>query len=437
LRAGSFNLDNSNFVGGRGGFGRRGSIELPLDDDYTAIRQAIWRATDSQYKTAVETLTQKRAYLKDRTIEDRPSDFTKATVITSINERVTLSLDRKQWEDYVRRVSAKFAEQRHIQDSDVRLTAGVENRYLLNSEGSRLRYAVAEAVLRVTAVAQADDGERLSDQVVYFAPTPAELPAIDKVIDDVQSLSERLAQAVRAPVLKDYTGPVLVDAHAAAKLFRQLLARGIAGQADPVGSPRRGGGGPDDLEKLLGKRILPTTFQIYDDPRPPKFQDTPLAGHYLTDDEGVPAQRVEIVTNGKFQGMLTSRAPTKRFTTSNGHGRRSSGEWPRSLVGSLYIESSDTKSPDELKKALIKAADDEGLEYGLRIGGLRNRDGGETAGRFGRPGGGGRSVGDPFGFTKCMWRMAAKNSCAAVNSARSTSATSSGFSPAGNSFRGR
>src|SRR6185436_20094630 len=101
------------------------------------------------------------------------------------------------------------------------------------------RYAIAEAVLRVTAVAQADDGERLSDQVVYFAPTPAELPAIDKVIADVQSLSERLAQAVRAPVLKDYTGPVLVDASAAAKLFRKLLARGIAGQADPVGSPRR------------------------------------------------------------------------------------------------------------------------------------------------------------------------------------------------------
>src|SRR5204862_7090626 len=107
-----------------------------------------------------------------------------------------------------------------------------------------------------------------------------------------------------------------------------LLARGIAGQADPVGSPRRGPAGADDLEKLLGKRILPTTFQIYDDPRPSRLQDTPLAGHYLMDDEGIPAERVEIVTNGKLQGMLMSRAPTKRFGASNGHGRRNSGEWP-------------------------------------------------------------------------------------------------------------
>ena len=403
VRVGSLNLDNSNFTGGRGGaFGRRGSSELPLDDEYLALRQAIWQATDSHYKSAVETLTQKRAYLKDRTIEDRPPDFTKANVVTSLQEHASLSFDRKVSEDYVRRISAKFAEHRHIQNSEARLTAGVENRYLLNSEGSRLRYGVSEVVLRISAEAQAGDGERLSDQLVYFARTAAQLPSIAMILADVQTLADRLAKLLRAPVLKDYTGPVLIDGAASPQLFRQLLARGIAGQVEPVGSQRRNIPAADDLEKRLGKRVLPTSFHVYDDPRSPAFQGAPLAGHYLFDDEGVRAQRVEIVTNGKLQGMVMSRTPTKRFSQSTGHGRRGSSESPRSIVGCLYIESSDTRSPEDLKKALLKAADDEGLEYGLRIGGLRSRDSGDgtAASRFSRSGAPSRGVGDPVSIYK-------------------------------------
>jgi hypothetical protein len=400
VRVGALDLDNSNFTGGRGGFGRRGSSELPLDDDYLALRQAIWRATDSHYKSAVETLTQKRAYLKDRTIEDRPADFTKASVVTSMQEHVSLTFDRKAWEDYVRRISAKFAEHRHIQNSEARLTAGVENRYLLNSEGSRLRYGYSEVLLRITAEAQAGDGERLSDQLVYFARTPAQLPSVEMILADVQTLADRLAQSLRAPVLKDYTGPVLIDGAASPQLFRQLLSRGVAGQVEPVGSQRRNVPGTEDLEKRLGKRVLPTSFHVYDDPRNPAFQGTALAGHYLFDDEGVRAQRVEIVTNGKLQGMVMSRTPTKRFSQSTGHGRRGSSEPPRSLIGCLYVESSDTKSPADLKKALLKAADDEGLEYGLRIAGLRGRDSGDAGAlRFSR-GAPNRSAGDPVAVYK-------------------------------------
>ncbi len=65
VRVGSYELDNTNFTGAGGMFlfgGRRrgggGRASLPLADDYKAIRQAIWGATDDDYKGAVETLTQ-------------------------------------------------------------------------------------------------------------------------------------------------------------------------------------------------------------------------------------------------------------------------------------------------------------------------------------------------------------------------------------------
>ncbi len=36
-------------------------------------------------------------------------------------------------------------------------------------------------------------------------------------------------------------------------------------------------------------------------------------------------------------------------------------------VACLYVNSDEGQSPEELKKALIEAADDEGLEYGIRV----------------------------------------------------------------------
>src|SRR5262249_26524842 len=142
---------------------------------------------------------------------------------------------------------------------------------------------------------------------------------------------------------------------------------------EPVGSQRRTASGLDDLENRLGKRILPVTFHIYDDPRNAKFQDTFLAGHYLFDDEGIPPERVEIVVDGKLERMVASRAPTKQFAKSNGHGRRSGGASSRAALGSLYIESSKGLSAEELKKELIDAAEAEGLKYGLRITSIHSR----------------------------------------------------------------
>ena len=52
VRVGSYEMDNTN-VGG--GYGARAS--LPLDDDYVAIRHAIWQATDADYTRAIEVFT--------------------------------------------------------------------------------------------------------------------------------------------------------------------------------------------------------------------------------------------------------------------------------------------------------------------------------------------------------------------------------------------
>jgi hypothetical protein len=401
VRVGSYELDNSNFTGRGGPGGRRGlsqSTELPTDDDYMALRHAIWLATDSQFKDAVEALTQKRAYMRDRTIEDRPRDFTRTDGVTAIKDRVKFSFDRAKWEDYTRRLSAQLGEMPDPFKTRASTCAGAEDRYLVNSEGSGCARRRRSLLRSARAKRMTGSGSRINLSIMR---TPAQLPAIAHVLADVKKLADRLA-AIKAPILEDYTDRSL-RWPGFAQLFRSCWPADCR-PADSVGS-QRGPVRADDLENRWTKRLPAVVSDLRRSAR--RVPDAFLVGHYLFDDEGIPAQRVEIVVDGKLQGMVMSRAPTKHFAQSNGHGRRSGGESPRSAVGCLYIESTKNETPEDLKKELIDAAEAEGLKYGLRITAIQGRAAGGSAGPGGRGGGRGgfgggaaRVVGDPISIYK-------------------------------------
>jgi hypothetical protein len=424
VRVGSYELDNTNFSGGGEGFGggRRGGgggggggflggvVSLPLDDDALVIRQAVWLATDRVYKSAIETLTQKRAYLKDREHEDRAHDFQPMAPVQVMEPRVATAFDRAPWEARLRQISQRFLQQPLLQDSHVALTVLSGNDYLVNSEGSRLRAGVRRAQLVITAEVQADDGERLSDQLSYLAERPEDLPAADQVIADIDRLVANLTRAVSAPVLKHYLGPVLFDGVASPQLFQALIARGAAGRPDPVGGGRRRFASAESLDAHLGKRILPRSMQVFDDPRVPEVGGVRLAGHYAHDDEGVAPQRVDLVVDGVLKSLVMSRTPTKDFQATTGHGRRAGrAGHPQATVGCLQIEAKDGRDADALKEALLDEAKDLGLEFALRVSAIESGGPGGGGGRgFAaafrrgqqRGEGGGSLLGDPLYVTK-------------------------------------
>jgi hypothetical protein len=420
VRVGYYDLDNTNFAGGggmmggrrgRGGGGMRagGAIVLPTEDNYTAIRRAAWLATDPSYKAAVETLAQKQAYMEDRNLPDRPDDFARAEPVVSVDPKVALDLDVDGWERKLRRLSARFLDYDHILDSQVSLSGSAENRYLLNTEGTRVRKGVESVVLTITASAQAEDGEQLSDRITHEAATADDLPGADELLAEIDVMAVRLAGRVQAEVLENYLGPVLFDGRAAPQLFRSMLASGVAGTPEPVGGGRRRFAGMASLDKYLDKRILPRDFNVYDDPTAISFDDLYLSGHYLIDDEGVPAQRVDIVIDGRLKNMVMSRSPTDDFDASNGHGRSAGLGNARAAIGCLFVESADGLPEDELKEALIEAIEDQELEYGLRVTSIGGGGGGGGArqammrmpGQFQRGGaGGGGTLADPVAIYK-------------------------------------
>jgi len=414
LRVGSYDLDNTNFADDSGGFfamfgggGNVGRASLPLDDDYLAMRQAIWRASDDHYKEAVETLTKKRAYMKDKKLPDRPADFSKASIVDYVGSAASMEFDPKQWEQRLAKLSMRFREYPQIQDSSVQLFAAVGQSYIVNSEGTRLRFPDHGMLVLINAEMQASDGMTVSDGETYFVRDPGEFPTMERIEKDIDQLVERVTAIAKAPILDRYAGPVLFDGLAAAQVFREMVAAGIAGQVDPVGSQRRELTGAGTMEKLLDARVLPPSFRVYDNPTMAKVGDQALLGHYEFDDEGTRAERVELITEGKLVDMVRSRVPTKKRSGSNGHGRRSPGMGTiSSAIGCLFVEDEEGVSDDELKAKLLEAVQEEGLDYGVRVKSLKTTGiGSSRADMFAmfmrmQQRGGQTNVGDPISFTK-------------------------------------
>ncbi len=358
IHVGSYELDNTNF-GQRFGFGG----PLPLDNDYNAIRHALWLVLDQDYKRAVQTLTAKQAYLKEKNVTDRPADFVPGKAVTVIQPRKTFSFDEAKMTETLKRLSARFNDHPRIQNANVTFVAGIETIWLINSEGSRQRTSDFGGMLKIDAEVQAEDGMRLFDGRTYLCESISELPPVDKILQDIDALCEKLIAQTKAEPLEQFTGPVLFEAKAAGAAFHALLADRVAAIAVPIGARWRS----PSLEKKLGLRLLPRSFEVYDDPRPKRFGGKLLAGAYEFDDEGVPASRVSIIESGKLKNLVAGRAPTRKVTGSTGHGRNGGFGDAHATVGCVYINDTDGVPAEELRGELLEAARDEGLEYALRI----------------------------------------------------------------------
>jgi len=390
VRVGSYELDNTNFGSGYGRYyGGSGPSAMPIEDDYNAIRQAIWWATDRGYKDAVETLAQKKAFMESKLIKDKPEDFAQQPPAVYLEPRGDIKLTVEPLEKLAVPLSAVFRQYPQVQQSGVTTEGGSGNKYLVNSEGTRIRIASTSFSISVTATVQADDGMKMSDSFTVYARKLEDLPALPELTKRCTQMVERLLAAREAPLLDSYTGPVLFEAEPATELFAGQFAQRFAGGQRPVGSSSN----PDDFENKLGKRILPGFLNVVDNPAQETINGQLVMGNYAYDDEGVKAQAVSLVKGGTLEALLMSRNPSKQFKQSNGHGRGSYGS--QAGVGCLLVTSDEGADGAALRQRLLEAAAEESLDFGLRVVALGNvGDGGGYGGyygraRFGGPRGGG------------------------------------------------
>jgi hypothetical protein len=115
-------------------------------------------------------------------------------------------------------------------------------------------------------------------------------------------------------------------------------------------------------------RVLPEFLSVVDDPTLSSYGDHDLLGHYEIDDEGVPAQRVEVIGKGQLLSYLLGREPIRDFPESNGHGRaRIPSNPPGPSLGNLIISSSAPTPIAALKSKFLDLCRQRDLQYCYRV----------------------------------------------------------------------
>jgi hypothetical protein len=341
-------------------FGRR----LALEDDPLLVRRAAHLALDEAYKEALKELSQKKAHLASHPQDDKTDDWTLVKPVSADAIGPALALDRAAWAAPLRQASAVFRAFPTIQRSSATLVSVAAGEHLLTSEGLRTFRAASLAELTIAASAQAPDGMPLA--LMWRTPlVPGErLPRPEELSARARTLATTLAALVSAPRSRDnYSGPVLFEGKAATETLLTTVGVFLAGNARPVAVQQA-----TLLEKMVGRLILPDWLSVVDDPTLARLGAEPLAGAYKIDHEGVPAQRVTLVQDGKLRSFLTSRRPAVDVKTSNGHGRTLYNPLEAlALPSNLIFQARRTVSAKALRAQYLALLRKKGIDHGYIV----------------------------------------------------------------------
>ena len=344
------------------------TVQLPLSDDREAMARSLWFATNRGYGRALDSFLQVKTEQQVRAKEeDSSADFSKEspkTALVPVDANFVpgaspLMKDKAEWESRLREISGLFKQFPDIFYNTVGLQASDEVDYFVSSDGARVSTPSHVARLVIVARTRAADGMELYRVETFESDELGRLPDQKAVIQKTLEMAKNLVALRAAPITEPFSGPAILSGRASAVFFHEVLGHRLEGQR------QKGDDEGQTFTKLLGKPILPTFMSVVDDPTLASFDGTSLSGHYVYDDEGQPARKVDLIKDGVLETFLMSRLPIASFANSNGHGRAEVGHMPTGRQGNLIVSSSKTVSETTLREMLKAEAKKQGKAYGL------------------------------------------------------------------------
>jgi len=358
MRVGAPELDNTHGQSRPSGVN---SGSLPLGNDADAIARALWELTDREYKRAVPSLLNVRTNTAVRAEEeDKSPDFSKEKPQTHIGEvETTAPFDRTAWEGEIKRLSGAFRKYAEVYYATVMIQAQRSNSRMVSSEGSAIVSPSSSVRLIMEAQTRAEDGMDLLRVETFQAPAASGLPSEAELAGKIEKMATDLIALRKAPVAEPYDGPAILSGRAAAVFFHEVLGHRLEGHR------QRDEEEGQTFTKKIGQEVLPKFLSVIDDPTTHELAGMKLAGAYDFDNEGEPAQRVNVIKDGVLNNFLMSRMPVKNFGQSNGHGRNQPGRMPTGRQGNLIVTSTKTVPEAEMRQKLIDEVKKQGKPYGL------------------------------------------------------------------------
>jgi TldD protein len=364
VRIGSHRVDSSHRLQGEAeGSDYSAPVTLPLADEVGPLRNSVWLATADRYEAARQRWMRVQGSLEREASDEkeRAADFSSETAVRHFEAPLEVSVDAAAWEVKLARVSALAQAYPEVLRSSVTLEVSSETRYLVNSEGSAIQVTRPHLRLGLNAEAVAADGLPIEQFASIEATDQAELPDVAALSQRFEALLKEVVTLLKAPLVDPYVGPAILDGRAAGVFFHEVFGHRIEGHRQDNETEGQ------TFATRIGKPVMPSNLSVFDDPRVQRINGIELNGRYSVDDEGVPAERVDLVTSGILKTFLLSRAPARGFLRSNGHGRRSPAHPIVARQANLVVDPAITVTPDQLKEALLVEVKRQGLPFGLRF----------------------------------------------------------------------
>jgi TldD protein len=362
-RVGSPQLDDTHKIGDRPPSWTSPGTTVVLDDNVPVLRREIWRETDRQYRAAVEALIKVKTsqQVQVQTAESQAPDFSHEAPHTYIGPRVEISVDRKPWEERVRRYTAAFSKSPAVLNSIATFTALAVNQYQVNTEGAKLAFGQVHYRLELYVQSKAPDGMDIDRYANFDWLDPKDEPSDKEIFDTIHRLIRETVALDGAPLVEPYAGPALLSGRAAAVFFHEVFGHRMEGfRLKDITEGQT-------FANKIGQQIMPSFLSIKDDPTEKTLNGEMLLGSYPFDDEGVPAQDTILVDHGTLKTFLMSRDPLVGIPHSNGHGRRQLGYVPIARQGNLIISSTNQFTDKQLRQKLVELAKQQGKPFGLFI----------------------------------------------------------------------
>ncbi|MBP5430223.1 MAG: hypothetical protein J6Y25_05035 [Elusimicrobiaceae bacterium] len=362
-RAGSTQMDNTRTLKQHETDYEQPTSYLPdFATDTQAFTTAVWRATQEAAEKAQQDFARVQADVQTASerADDSP-DFAFPPRETFCEDTPIAVFDTERIKQLLLKASTLAQNKPYVLKSEFIFTFEQGSRYFVDSVGTRLKTPIRLVTLSYSLEGKTADGTNISRLNNYNVLQEKELPSEEQLLADVKQSLQELEALSKAPEMEPITVPAILKNKAMAVFVHEVLghrAEGHRQKEDSFGKT---------FTDKLGQEIVSPLLTIVDDATLPYFNNIPLRGFYLYDDEGVKARPVTLVENGVFKGFLMNASPIKGFAASNGHGRSDKWSRPVARMGNTRTLASQTVSYDELEKQLLQEIKKQNKPYGIII----------------------------------------------------------------------
>ncbi|MCB2220973.1 MAG: TldD/PmbA family protein [Bacteroidetes bacterium] len=363
IRIGSYKFDNthsfdnefSDFYSGFSNF-----TLLPRELNPDLVKYTIWETTNDLYKDVLETYQNKLDKL-DSAEMNNINDFSQE-VQTVYDEAPlptsTFDINMDQWKEKLNKYTEIFKGIPEITIATASLGYSIDRVYFINTEKSEITQNKQLCLLTLMVLGRTEEDEFMPYSQAYYAFTPEGLPPDSIIMADMVNIRDKVLDLCKAPKAEPYTGPAILSAEAAGVFFHEILGHRIEGHRMENSFNSK------TFKDKIDREVINKSISVYSDPTQSTWEGKDLIGFYKYDDQGIQAQKVMNIEEGKLKNFLMSRKPIEGFDHSNGHGRANLAMDPVARQSNLFVESNDPESFTQLKKKLLKECKKQKKEYG-------------------------------------------------------------------------